>query len=141
MIERPLLTGRMRVVRFVWMAGFAVGTTTHTLDLVLGGADVYADFRPETRLFWVSLTLIDPLAVVLLALYRRAGVALGVLIMLADVAVNWTVFATVDGFGLPGLINQSLFCGFVLLTARPLWRAFSSRTRAPRPNAPDRTTR
>jgi hypothetical protein len=120
--ERRQLSRGIRVVQFVWIAGFLVGTTTHVADLVLSGADVYTGFHPATRLFWVALTLADPLVVVLIAVRDRAGVVLGVLIMLADVTVNWTVFATTDDFGLPGVLNQSLFCVFVLLTARPLWK-------------------
>ena len=129
MIARRPLDLRLRVILAVWILGFLIGTTTHILDLVLGGVDVYAGFPAPVRIFWVALTLLDPLAVLLVASRRRAGVVVGVLIMVADVAVNWTVFATVEGFGLFGLVNQSLFFGFVLLTARPLWRAFGS----PRP--------
>ena len=126
MIARRPLDLRLRVILAVWILGFLIGTTTHILDLVLGGVDVYAGFPAPVRIFWVALTLFDPLAVLLVASRRRAGVVVGVLIMVADVAVNWTVFATVEGFGLFGLVNQSLFFGFVLLTARPLWRAFGS---------------
>jgi hypothetical protein len=122
--ERRQLSRGIRVIQLVWIAGFLVGVTTHVVDLVLGGADVYAGFHPATRLFWVALTLLDPLTALLIALRNRAGIGLGVLIMLADVAVNWTVFATTDDFGLPGLLSQSLFFAFVLLTARPLRRAF-----------------
>ena len=135
------LSPGIRVIRFVWIAGFVIGTTTHIADLVLGGTEVYAGHPVAVRVFWVSLTLLDPLAVILVLRRSRAGIALGVAIMLADVAVNWTVFATVEGFGLPGLVNQSLFCAFVLATALPLWRAFSNPTRAARPTAPGRTTR
>jgi len=121
MTQRRALSRGIRVIQLVWIAGFLVGTTTHVVDLALAGIDVYAHFPPATRLFWVSLTVLDPLTALLIALRNRAGVVLGVLVMLADVAVNWTVFATTDDFGLPGLVNQSLFCAFVLLTARPLW--------------------
>jgi hypothetical protein len=126
--ERRALPRSIRIVGLIWIAGFLVGTTTHIADLVLGGSDVYAGYPDAVRLFWVSLTVLDPLAVVLIAVRSRAGVVLGVLIMLADVAVNVSVAATVGGLGLYGLVNQALFCAFVLLAARPLWRAFSTRT-------------
>ena len=112
-----------RVVRLVWIAGFLVGSTTHVLDLVQGGAAVYAGFPDAVRLYWVSLTLLDPLTVVLTALRRRAGVVLGVAIMVSDVAVNATVAATTDGLGLRGLVLQVAFGLVVVTTAPLLWRA------------------
>jgi len=136
----PQLSRGIRVIRFVWIAGFVVGTTTHVADLVLGGADVYAGYPAGARVFWVTLTLLDPIAVVCLLRRLRAGIVLGVLIMLADVTINLTVAATVGGFGVFGLVTQSVFCVFVLATAVPLWRAFSTPTRAAPPTAPDRTT-
>jgi len=112
-----------RVVRLVWIAGFLVGSTTHVLDLVQGGVAVYAGFPDAVRLYWVSLTLLDPLTVVLTALRRRAGVVLGVAIMVSDVAVNATVAATTDGLGLRGLVLQVVFGLVVVTTAPLLWRA------------------
>ena len=133
MTERRALPRGIRIAQLIWIAGFLVGTTTHIADLVFGGSDVYSGYPDAVRLFWVSLTVLDPLAVVLIALRSRAGVPLGVLIMIADVTVNLSVAATVGGLSLFGLVNQSLFCAFVLITARPLWRAFSTRT-APAPH-------
>ena len=112
-----------RVVRLVWIAGFLVGSTTHVLDLVQGGVAVYAGFPDAVRLYWVSLTLLDPMTVVLTALRRRAGVVLGVAIMVSDVAVNATVAATTDGLGLRGLVLQVAFGLVVVTTAPLLWRA------------------
>lgn len=112
-----------RVVRLVWVVGFLVGTTTHVLDLVQGGVAVYAGFPDAVRLYWVSLTLLDPLTVVLTALRRRAGVVLGVAIMVSDVSVNATVAATTDGLALRGLLLQVAFGLVVVTTAPLLWRA------------------
>lgn len=55
-----------------------MGTVTHTVDLILDGIDVYSAFSPPVRLFWVSLTLFDPLVVVLLWTKPRAAVVIGV---------------------------------------------------------------
>ncbi|MFW6774614.1 hypothetical protein ACOACO_10045 [Nocardioides sp. CPCC 205120] len=112
-----------RVVRLVWVAGFLVGTTTHVVDLVDGGRDVYAGFPIGVRAYWVSLTVLDPVAAVLTALRRRSGVVLGVAIMVSDVAVNATVLATTTGLGSWGLILQAAFGAVVAATAPRLWRA------------------
>jgi hypothetical protein len=121
---RMALPLRFRVIQLLWVAGFLVGTTTHIVDLALGGADVYAGYPAGARLFWLSLTVLDPLTLVLVLLRTRAGIVLGAAVMIADVSVNLTVAATVGGFGPFGLVNQAVFGVFVLATAYPLWRVF-----------------
>ena len=111
-----------RAVQLVWIAGFLVGTTTHVIDLVAGGASTYEGFPTALRVFWMSLTLVDPLAVVLLLLRQRAGIVLGLAIILADIAVNWTVFATIGGLSIFGVVNQTAFAVFLVATSAPLWR-------------------
>lgn len=114
----------LRMVQVVWVLGYLVGTTTHVADLVLGGFEPYAGFPTAVRVFWVSLTVVDPLTAVLLLMRRRLGVVLGVVVILVDLVVNWTVFATFDGLSPVGLINLTLFGVVVLTTARPLWTWF-----------------
>ena len=53
--------------------------------------------------------MLDPLAVLLLLLRKRAGIVLGLLIILADITVNWTVLLTIGGNPLFGVVNQTLF--------------------------------
>lgn len=124
------MAGRGRssqVVRVLWILGYLIGTTTHIIDLALGGVDVYGEFPLGIRLFWVSLTVLDPLIVVLLLSRRRAGVALGAAVILIDIAVNWTVLVSVGGLSPFGPISQTLFAVFVTATTPILWRSFSNR--------------
>ena len=118
---------RVTIIRVLWVVGFLVGTTTHVTDLVLDGTDVYSRFPTAARLYWVALTLFDPLAIVLVILRLRAGVVLAVVIMVSDVAVNSVMVAT---HGLPvfGLVNQILFGLLVAATAPLLWRWSRQRT-------------
>ena len=120
--------GRWRVIGVLWILGYLVGTTSHIVDIALGGLDVYGEFPLGVRLFWVSLTVLDPLVVVLLLLRRRSGVVLGVAVILIDIAVNWTVFASVGGMSPFGPISQTLFAVFVVATTPVLWRWFGDRT-------------
>ena len=122
------------VLRWLWIVGFAVGTTTHVADLVVGGADVYADFHPALRAFWVSLTLWDPLVIVLLLLRRRAGVVLGLVVILTDIAVNWSVIAVVGGTPVWGAVNQTAFAALLLASARLLARWFAHDRPTPGPD-------
>ncbi|OAN32697.1 hypothetical protein A4X17_16555 [Plantibacter sp. H53] len=119
--------------QILWVVGFLVGTTTHTADLILGGLDVYGGFPPGVRLFWVTLTVLDPITAVLIILRRRSGIVLGIAVIVADIAVNWTVFVLLGGLSWFGVINQSLFAVLIVVTARPLWIWFgqsSTRERA-----------
>jgi hypothetical protein len=116
-------------VLIVWIGGFLVGTTTHVLDLVGGGLDTYAGFPAALRWYWVSLTLLDPLTVVLLALRRRAGIVLALAVILSDIAVNWSVTATIGGMQLIFVLNQTAFAAILLATAYPQWRWFGDRAR------------
>jgi len=108
----------------MWVIGFLVGTTTHTVDLIIGGLNTYSGFPLGVRLFWVTLTILDPVTAALIIFRRRSGIVLGVSVMIADIAVNWTVFATVGGIALFGVISQSLFAALVFVTARLLWLWF-----------------
>ncbi len=105
----------------VWVFGFLVGTTTHTADLIVGGVNAYSDFPLGVRLFWVSLTFLDPATAALIIFRRRSGIVLGIAVIVADITVNWTVFVMVGGLSLFGVISQSLFAALILVTARPLW--------------------
>lgn len=111
-----------RIVQIVWITGFVIGTSTHVLELLGGGLETYGSFPTPLRLFWVSLTVIDPLVVLFLALRRRTGVALGLAVIIVDIAVNWTVFATIGGHPLFGVVSQSVFAAILITTALPLWR-------------------
>ena len=123
----------LRVLQVVWVIGFLVGTTTHTADLIVGGVNAYSDFPLGVRLFWVSLTILDPAAAALIIFRRRSGIVLGIAVMVADIAVNWTVFVMVGGLSWFGILSQSLFAVVIFVTARPLWIWFgqsSTRERA-----------
>ncbi|MCW4385577.1 hypothetical protein OH146_07295 [Salinibacterium sp. SYSU T00001] len=122
-------------VRLLWMAGFLIGTTTHVIDLAVGGLGVYAGFPAAVQVFWISLTLLDPLMVLLLALGRRAAIPLGVAIMVADVAVNVSVAIAYElPFEPPyPVLLQCAFGLFVVFTAPSLWKRFGLRTRTVSP--------
>ena len=111
-----------RVVQVVWIAGFVIGTTTHVMDLASGGANTYEPLPMAVRVFWISLTLFDPLVVMLLVFRRRAGLVLGLAVILVDIAVNWTVFVAIDGLSLFAVVCQTAFAIFLVATARVLWQ-------------------
>lgn len=59
-MARPT-AGRLRLaIQMVWVAGFLIGTASHVLDLIAGGANTYGEFPPAQRVFWLSPTVLDP---------------------------------------------------------------------------------
>jgi hypothetical protein len=99
----------------LWIAGFAIGTATHLLELLRFGFLPYRFAPAPFNLFWTALVLIDPLVVLLLLTFRRAGLVLGAATMLADVAANsYTVYGLGHSELYGPLQMQTLFLGFVL---------------------------
>jgi hypothetical protein len=112
------------LVLAAWVAGFSVGTMVHLIELLTQGFGVYGNMPVWVRVFWVSLTIIDPFVVILLLRRVRASIWLGCAVMVADVVVNWSVALAIPGAIGPGLITQPLFLLFLLTTAPLLWRSF-----------------
>ena len=115
-------------MRLIWIAGFVIGARNHAAD-VLGRGWLPYDYAPlALNWFWTMLLPLDVLVGALLALRQRIGVALGVVVILADVAVNsWYAYST-DWLDLFRALQwQSLFCGFVIGTAPYLWRRQTER--------------
>lgn len=118
------MTAIERITIGVLVAGFAVGTVTHTLHLVTIGWIVFDDAPTWMNVYWTTLTALDPLAAVLLIRRPPVGRALGAAIILSDVAINsYALYGLALPFGFLSLQLQSLFCGCLLgavgfLTAR-----------------------
>lgn len=111
-----------RVVLLLWCLGFAVGTATHLTDILLRGVFAYTYAPLWMNAFWTSLTVLDPLVVLLLIVARRAGIVLGVAVMVADLAIN-TYAGTLPSMSAASyqLVLQWIFGLFVLITAGRLW--------------------
>ncbi|MDF1767369.1 hypothetical protein [Maricaulis sp.] len=113
-----------RFVLSLWCLGFAVGTSTHLMDIFSRGIFAYTYAPFWMNAFWTSLTLLDPLVVALLLLVRRAGIVLGGMVMVADLAIN-TYAGTLPAMA-PGsyqFVLQWIFGLFVFATAGRLWPA------------------
>jgi hypothetical protein len=80
-----------RWVLALYIAGFAEGTADHVRWMTRGGIHAYASSYPQVPLqaFFVTLIVLDPLAVVLLALVLRAGIWLACGVVVLDIAANW----------------------------------------------------
>ncbi|MEU8165349.1 hypothetical protein [Micromonospora sp. NPDC049004] len=101
---------RARLVVSAAVLVFAYGTVVHVLQVFVPG------LRPPLALpgwlaaYFVSLTLWDPLAALLLAARRRAGLALGCAVLVTDAAANGYANYVLDPAGgvTPGRIGQAV---------------------------------
>jgi hypothetical protein len=114
----------VHVVFAVYALCFLGAGFNHARDLWLGGLLPY-DWAPlAINAYWASLALLDPLTVVLLYTFPRAGMLLALAVMLSDVAINsyvaYVVFSPSCAFGV-SLQLQSLFLGFVVGTVPFVW--------------------
>jgi hypothetical protein len=110
----------------VYLIGFADGTADHVRWMTHGGIHAYAPSYPQIaiQVFFVSLLVLDPLVVALVAFVRREGIWLSAAVMALDIAANWIgnwIRIRHDRVSdVPWLIT--LFGVFVLVTALPLLR-------------------
>jgi len=119
-----------RWVLAVYLIGFADGTADHVRWMTHGGIHAYAPSYPQIaiQVFFVSLVVLDPLVVALVAFVRREGIWLAAAVMALDIAANWignwTRIRHDRVSNVPWLIT--LFGVFVLVTALPLLRVMKS---------------
>jgi hypothetical protein len=121
------LPGWARWALAVYVIGFADGTIDHVMWMRRGGIHAYAGFGyVPVQVFLVLLVILDPFALLLCALVRRAGVWLGVLIMALDVPANWAGnWNAMPRFVVTFLLGE-LFAVFVFATAVPMLSAIGS---------------
>jgi hypothetical protein len=116
----------VRVTAGAAVTVFIYGTAVHVSQLAADGWPPYRGAPGWLAVYFVSLTLLDPLAAVLLAYRRRVGLVLGCAVLLSDAAgngyVNYAVHAAHGTTA--GRIGQALVTALAiaLLAAAPrLW--------------------
>ncbi|WP_405433163.1 hypothetical protein [Micromonospora sp. NBC_00617] len=123
---------RARLVVSAAVLVFAYGTVVHVLQVFVPGLRPLLALPGWLAVYFVSLTLWDPLAALLLAARRPAGLALGCAVLVTDAAANGYanyVLDPADGVT-PGRIGQAVITALaVTLVALTPWltRWFSPR--------------
>ena len=123
------LSLRTQLILLLQAIGMLMGTSTHLMWILQHGFLSEEYHAPVfTRLFWDSLTFLDPLAAVLLIIKPKVGVWLTLAIILADVIHNNLFYLDELYIHGPGfaewfqrywmIAGQMLFAGFVLLTLK-----------------------
>ncbi len=80
-----------------------------------------------SRLYWASLTVLDPLAAALLFVRPRAGLVLTVAIIASDVAHNTYYVVSAGQWANPFYLSQVGFLVLVAATAPCAWRGLPRR--------------
>jgi hypothetical protein len=117
----------VKIVLFFYIIGFAIGTTTHTMDLVKGGFLPYNNAPLWKNIYWTSLTLLDFLAIILILNSVVPALILSNLIIISDVIINSIgvrLSDLVDYGANYKLIMQMIFCIFILITTPILLRQY-----------------
>lgn len=113
------------LIRVIYALCLIGATSTHVLTIATHG--LFWDYEGApifARVFWTSLTFLDPLAAVLLFIRPRVGVSLAVAIIVTDVAHNtWLLSQSTEPNWRNWMyISQIVFLIFVLLTASRAWK-------------------
>lgn len=127
---------RGRIVRRIWAACLALAGLNHARILVQHGPwwD-YGGAGWGSAAYWSSLTLLDPLAAVLLLVRPRAGVAMAAGIIATNVVHNLGFVAGRVPQGTfvhhvatsPPMVSQIAFLLFVAATWRMAWQDLRAR--------------
>jgi hypothetical protein len=127
-----------RWLRGIQAAGFLLAGLTHAWDMWRGGWLPYHWAPLPANAFSASLVVWDPLAAGLLVWRPRAGVALALSILVANVAVNSaaaSALGPMDWYDYGPLQFQTLSLGFVAGAAPLVWWSAGRPAPAARPGA------
>ena len=114
-----------KLIYCVYILAYVIAASTHTRDLLIGGFLPYDGYPLWANIFWTSLTVADPVAIIILLLSLRKGVITYAVIIFSDVIIN--VYFTLSIAGWPGVLNifllsQVSFLLFLMFTWKRLYR-------------------
>jgi len=123
----------VKAIFTIYIFGFSYGTINHVIDIHRDGLLGY-DYVPFViNIYWTTLTVLDPLAIILLLFFPFPGMALSVLIMITDLAVNISVtlyyFFHTSALSDGRLFLQIAFGLFVFFTVPLAWKRISGQLR------------
>jgi hypothetical protein len=119
----PMSEGRAFILRLICALCLLGGMSTHVATLWQHGWRWdYGGVPQLTRIYWTSLTFLDPLAALLMLVRPRIGLCATVAIIVTDVAHNLWFF---ERHHVPlnwMIASQCAFLVFVLVIFPQLWR-------------------
>ncbi len=118
----------VRVAATAAVVVLTYGTVVHLAQLVSSSLDPYPDLPGYLRTYFVALTILDPLAAVLLARRTRRGVVLAVAVLVSDAIANgWANYVLDPAVGVTvGRVGQAVITMLAIAACAfgpQLWRA------------------
>lgn len=109
-----------KVVLVLYLAAYCVAASTHLLDLLTMGMYRVEGIPNWINYFWLALTFADPFAVLALLCSVPAGIAVMLVIIYADVAIN--AYVSLSLAGPAALLSFFFLCqaGFLLFISATL---------------------
>ena len=108
-----------KVFIVIYILSFAVASATHLRDIISGGFLPYSRYPLWANIYWTSLTVMDPVSIVLLLICFRPGLFAYAAVIISDVIINLSFI--IPQQGIRGVLNiytigQVFFLVFLLLT-------------------------
>ena len=118
----------MRTVALGLVLVLAYGTAVHMVHLATAGFTPYPGLPGWLRIYFTALTVLDPLAAVLLAWRYRSGVVLTVTVLVSNSAANgYAKYATDPAGGVTagraGHAVITVLAGVACAVAPAMWRS------------------
>lgn len=106
----------IKLLLVIYIVGFAIGTTNHTIGLIKGGFLPYTYVPLWKNIYWTALTFFDLLAIFLIFKSIVPALWISNLIIISDVVINTKGF---QFFNDSNIYFQILF-GLYIVTTTPM---------------------
>jgi hypothetical protein len=106
----------VKLLLVIYIVGFAIGTTNHTIGLIKGGFLPYTYVPLWKNIYWTALTFLDFLALFLIFKSLMPALWISNLIIISDVLINTKGLQFFNDFN---IFFQILF-GLYIVTTTPM---------------------
>jgi len=106
----------IKLLLVIYIVGFAIGTTNHTIGLIKGGFLPYTYVPLWKNIYWAALTFLDFLAIFLIFKSLKPALWISNLIIISDVLINTNGLTFFNDFN---IYFQVLF-GLYIVTTTPI---------------------
>ena len=106
----------IKLLLVIYIVGFAIGTTNHTIGLIKGGFLPYTYVPLWKNIYWTALTFLDFLALFLIFKSLMPALWISNLIIISDILINTKGLQFFNDFN---IFFQILF-GLYIVTTTPM---------------------
>jgi len=106
----------IKLLLVIYIVGFAIGTTNHTIGLIKGGFLPYTYVPLWKNIYWTALTFLDFLAIFLIFKSLKPALWISNLIIISDVLINTKGLQFFNDFN---IFFQILF-GLYIVSTTPM---------------------